>query len=230
MLYRTGDLARRLPTGAIEFMGRRDDQIKIRGYRIELVEIQVALEAIPEISMAYVRKMVNAEADPVICAYVVTDNRHTEDHEWIKSNLRTKLPEYMIPTAFVSLEKMPLTVNGKVDIRALPAPKLTASLNKKYVAPETETEILLAQIWQELLGAEKIDRFSNFFELGGHSLLAVRLVSRIRIRCDVEIGLKKIFEYPTLDQLALIIETNKWSTKNISAELEDETEREEIEI
>ncbi|HYU30924.1 MAG TPA: amino acid adenylation domain-containing protein [Thermoanaerobaculia bacterium] len=195
-LYRTGDLARRLPDGTLEYLGRIDFQVKVRGFRIELGEIEAVLGTHPD-----VRECVVVARDGRLVAYLVPRGEQalTED---LRGHLRTRLPEYMVPSAFVSLEAFPLTPSGKVDRKALPAPESTRGEEGVYVAPSDPVEELLAGIWAEVLGLERVGIHDQFFALGGHSLLATRVVSRIRDTFGVEVPLRRLFEAPTVAELA----------------------------
>ncbi|MGC1376637.1 MAG: amino acid adenylation domain-containing protein [Anaerolineales bacterium] len=207
-LYRTGDLARYLPDGNIEFLGRIDSQVKVRGFRIELGEIEAALAALPEVREAVVvaREGQSGTGNHLV-AYLVAQAGHTlPGTAALRSSLAQSLPEYMIPSAFVCLERLPLTPNGKIDRRALPAPDMTRS-ETGYVAPRTPAEETLARIWAEVLKLDRVGVHDNFFELGGHSLLATQVVSRIRQALDAELPLRMLFQTPTVAGLAEQIQT-----------------------
>jgi amino acid adenylation domain-containing protein len=201
-MYRTGDLARYLPDGTIEFLGRNDFQVKLRGYRIELGEIEAHLTQHPAIREAVVLAREDAPGDKRLVAYVVPEHAAADLAELLRAHLRATLPEYMVPAAFVALEALPLTPNGKVDRAALPAPEASAQLKATYLAPRTPTEEILAGIWAEVLGLERVGINGNFFELGGHSLLATQVVSRVRQALGVELPLRKLFASPTVAGLA----------------------------
>ena len=172
-LYKTGDLARYLPDGNIEFLGRTDYQVKIRGYRVELEEVEAALEQHPAIRQAVVCAQEDIQGNKRLVAYVVLSKETAVSLHTLRSFLQTKLPDYMVPAAFVVLDALPLTPNGKIDRQALPAPDQTRpSLGEAFVAPRTPTEELLAGIWAHVLGVESVGLHDNFFALGGHSLLA----------------------------------------------------------
>ena len=199
-LYRSGDLGRFLPNGDVEYLGRLDHQVKIRGFRIELGEIEAALAALPGVRQAVV--MVREEAgDRRLVAYLVGDVAVAEP----RRSLLERLPDYMVPAAFVTLEAFPLTVNGKVDRKALPVPEQPAD-EESYVAPRTPAEEVLAGIWADLLGLERVGAAGNFFDLGGHSLLATQVMSRLRQGFGVEMPLHDLFEAPVLADLAARIE------------------------
>ena len=197
-IYHTGDLCRWLPDGRIEYLGRMDEQVKIRGYRIELGEIEKSLQSTGKIEQVAVVAKPNAIGNLQLVAYVVAEEFNQQE---LVDLLKKRLPDYMIPSVWVRLEQMPLTPNGKTDRKQLPDPSTTEQLSEQYVEAVTEIEKQLVQIWQELLGIEKIGTRDNFFELGGHSLLAVRLVSAIRKSIGIEIGVADVFQYPTVKSL-----------------------------
>ncbi|HEV2846960.1 MAG TPA: amino acid adenylation domain-containing protein, partial [Thermoanaerobaculia bacterium] len=210
-LYRTGDLARYLADGRIEFLGRLDQQVKVRGFRIELGEIEAALLAEPGIASAAVTAWPDAQGDRRLVAYVVTEDGAT-DEAALATGLRRRLPEYMIPSRFVTLEGLPLDANGKVRRRELPKPEdfdAPAAGLAPSAPPATAVECELAAIWAELLGHEAVGRGDNFFDLGGHSLLAARAVERIRRAFGVELPLTTLFDEPTLAGLAGRIEAER---------------------
>jgi len=202
LMYRTGDLVRWLPEGVVEFLGRADDQVKIRGFRVELGEIEAALAAEPGVRQSVVIARARQENpdDKQVVAYVVLDGGQGATAETLKLSLKEKLPDYMVPSAIVELQKLPLTPNGKVDRKALPAPEERAA--REYRAPETVTEELVAQIWEEVLKLEKISTDENFFDLGGHSLLATQVISRIRRVLGVDLPLRTMFDVPTVRRIA----------------------------
>ncbi|HYG62622.1 MAG TPA: amino acid adenylation domain-containing protein, partial [Thermoanaerobaculia bacterium] len=200
-LYRTGDRARYRPDGNLEFLGRLDHQVKIRGFRIELGEIEAALATLPGVREAVVVVREDAPGDRRLVAYVTGDALVDDLRPW----LRERLPESMLPSAFVSLAALPLTPNGKVDRKALPAPDRQRA-EEAYVPPHTPVEEIVAGIWAEVLGLERVGAADHFFELGGHSLLATQVVSRLRRAFGVELPLRDLFEAPTLDDLAARIE------------------------
>ncbi|MGV7960807.1 amino acid adenylation domain-containing protein [Photorhabdus tasmaniensis] len=201
-MYRTGDLARYLPDGNLVFVGRNDQQVKIRGFRIEPGEIEERLTEHPAVREARVLALGDG-ADKRLVAYVVAPAEDGQIDS-LHSCLRAALPDYMIPAAFVRLEAFPLTPNGKLDRRALPAPGEEAFARQRYEAPQGEAEIALAAIWRELLGIEQIGRYDNFFALGGHSLLAVRMMNRVAA-LGIELPLNTLFEAPTLIAFAEVM-------------------------
>ncbi|MDB5365630.1 MAG: non-ribosomal peptide synthetase module, partial [Rhodospirillales bacterium] len=200
-LYFTGDRARRLVDGSIEYLARSDDQVKLRGFRIELGEIEAVLAAQPGIAACAVLAREDVPGDKRLVAYIVGD----ASDDALRSGLRVALPDYMVPAQFVRLDALPITPNGKVDRRALPAPSAEAAVADAHVAPRDGTEQQLAEIWSELLQRTPIGVHDNFFDLGGHSLLATQLVSRIRDRFRAELPLKTLFEQPTIAQLAPLL-------------------------
>ncbi|MBO1057381.1 MAG: amino acid adenylation domain-containing protein [Dolichospermum sp. JUN01] len=212
-LYKTGDLARYLPDGNIEYLGRVDTQVKIRGFRIELGEVEAALSQYEDVEGCCVIAREDTPGNTCteqsrskrLVAYVVAHQNYTPTVSALRQFLKAKLPDYMIPSAFVILQSFPLTPSGKVDRRALPAPDLESTLLEKYVAPRTPIEELLTQIWAQVLKVEQVGIDDNFFELGGHSLLATQLVSRIRNIFQVELPLYELFTAPTVEELAYII-------------------------
>ncbi|WP_430058812.1 amino acid adenylation domain-containing protein [Paenibacillus alvei] len=200
-IYRTGDLARWLPDGRLEHLGRIDHQVKIRGYRIEPGEIEAHLLRVEGVKEAVVT--VAAGEMQELCAYVTGSGELTA--QAMRSKLAAGLPSYMIPSHFIRLEKMPLTPNGKLDRKALPAPEGTLSTGTEYIAPRTTTEAKLAQLWQEVLGLERVGIRDNFFDIGGHSLRAMTLVSRILQTLEAEIPLRDVFRCPTVEEMAQAI-------------------------
>ncbi|MEG5038375.1 MULTISPECIES: amino acid adenylation domain-containing protein [unclassified Microcoleus] len=205
-LYKTGDLARYLPDGNIEFIGRIDGQVKIRGFRIELGEIEAVLGQHPDIAQAVVVAPEDEMAQKRLVAYLISEQKQAPTHKEIRNFLTSKLPEYMVPSAFVILKSLPLTSNGKVDRRALPAPdEMRPELTGNFVAPRTNIEEVLAAIWAEVLKLEKVGIYDNFFELGGHSLLATQVISRVRQAFQVELPLHRLFESATVADFAVAI-------------------------
>ncbi|NOK14964.1 non-ribosomal peptide synthetase, partial [Corallococcus exercitus] len=199
-LYRTGDKARWLADGTLDFLGRVDFQVKVRGFRIELGEIEAALRAFPGVNEAVVVAR-GADADKRLIGYVTARAGHAPDSDALKAHLRRNLPEYMVPSAFLVLDALPLNANGKVDRRALPEPG-EASRAVDFVAPRTPTEEKLAALFAEVLRVERVGIHDDFFALGGHSLLATQLVSRVRTTLGLELPLRTLFEAPTVSALA----------------------------
>ncbi|WP_284343873.1 amino acid adenylation domain-containing protein, partial [Dyella mobilis] len=201
-MYRTGDLARYLPDGNLEFLGRNDHQVKIRGFRIELGEIEARLVEHEAVREATVIAREDAPGDKRLVAYVTTMADTTgEIAAALRAHLDTRLPDYMVPSAFVQLDALPLTPNGKLDRKALPAPSSEAYARRTYEPPLGDVEQTLAAIWEELLGVERVSRHDNFFELGGHSLLAVQLMARLH-RQGLGIEIRSLFSSPVLHELA----------------------------
>jgi amino acid adenylation domain-containing protein/FkbH-like protein/thioester reductase-like protein len=203
-LYRTGDLGRWRADGALEYLGRNDFQVKIRGLRIELGEIEAQLNRHPQVKEAVVVAREDGRGDKRLVGYVVPqEGEHAEPPsvEALRVHLKSVLPEYMVPAAFVMLDSMPLTPNGKLDRRALPDPQMDAYTSRTYEPPRGPIEEVLAQIWQELLGVERVGRHDNFFELGGHSLLIVQMMDRLR-RVGLEAELRRVYESSSLADLA----------------------------
>jgi amino acid adenylation domain-containing protein len=199
-LYRTGDRARWRADGTLDFLGRTDFQVKVRGFRIELGEIEAVLRGQESVADCVVVARADAGEQRLV-AYVVGAVEAAE----LREHLRESLPEYMVPGAFVVLERLPLTPNGKLDARALPEPEHAAEADR-YVAPRTEAEEVLAEIWAEVLGVERVGVHDSFFELGGHSLLIMRLLSRIQATLDLRISIRTVFSMPTLEAMAGEIE------------------------
>jgi amino acid adenylation domain-containing protein/thioester reductase-like protein len=202
-VYKTGDKARYLPDGNIEFLGRVDHQVKIRGFRIELGEIEAALSQHPGVRQAVVSLSEDESGNKRLVGYVVPNLKQTPSVSDLRHFLLNKFPEYMVPSAFVLLKSLPLTSNGKVDRRALPAPEQTRpELEAIYVAPRTPVEKQLAEIWAKLLGFEKVGIQDNFFDLGGHSLLITQLLAQVRDTFKVNLSLSSLFELPTVANIA----------------------------
>ncbi|GFM76939.1 non-ribosomal peptide synthetase [Pseudomonas cichorii] len=204
-MYRTGDLGRWLPDGTLQFLGRNDDQVKIRGLRIELGEIENALAACSGVRQAVVLARDDSPGQTKglqLVAYLCGESLVVEQ---LRTQLLERLPEFMVPSAFVQLDALPLTPNGKLDRRALPAPDQQAFATRRDEAPQSETEILLATLWQELLGLEKVGRHDRFFELGGHSLMAVTLIDRLR-QLGLNADVRSVFTAPSLHELAATLQ------------------------
>ena len=233
-LYRTGDLARYLPDGNIEFLGRIDDQVKIRGFRIELGEIESVLQSHGDVSQAVVVAREDEPGNKKLVAYVVfpeekvssltVESAQTSSAgesfsvlsgesllsitEGLRNHLIRSLPDYMVPSFFMHIDKVPLTPNGKIHSKALPAPDLSLRLvGDEYVAPQSIVERELCAIWKDVLKLEKIGIHDNFFKLGGHSLLATQVISRIRHTYNIDIPLRALFEQSTIAALSQIVES-----------------------
>jgi amino acid adenylation domain-containing protein len=232
-LYKTGDRVRYLSDGNLEFLGRIDNQVKIRGFRIELGEIESVLKQHPEVREVVVLDREEELGVKSLVAYVVPRQGNIFSASELRRFLKEKLPEYMMPSAFVPLKNLPLTPNGKVDRQALPSPDMARpDLEDTFVAPQTPIEESLARIWAEVLRLEKVGVHDNFFDLGGHSLLVTQVVSRLRDTFEVELPLSKFFEAPNVADLAVIItqrlaeETDSEMLAKTFAELEQLSEEE----
>jgi pyochelin synthetase len=239
-LYRTGDLGRFLPDGNIEFLGREDFQVKIRGHRIELGEIETALLQHPRVQSSVVTAVGDERANKRLVAYVVpvqeAGSGYQEDNnspaamlaisppssistvggtitDELREFLRGKLPEYMVPAIFLFLDTLPLSANGKVDRKALPKPELGTSYGEGYLAPRTDIERSIAEVWKELLNQERVGVHDDFFELGGDSLLATQVMSRINQLFNLKLPLRRLFEARSVQAFADLIETVLWAEK-----------------
>lgn len=209
-IYKTGDIVRYLPDGTIAFVGRVDHQVKIRGFRIELGEIESALSEHPAVQETVVI-VLDSSGDSRLVAYFVPAGNSSPTMAELRNFLQQKLPDYMVPSAFVSLESLPLTPNGKVNRKALPAPDSTRTeLEKTFVAPQDELELKLAKIWERVLAVGSIGIDDNFFELGGHSLLAVRLFTHIEKSFGRNLPLATLFQAPTVRLLAQVLRKEGW--------------------
>jgi amino acid adenylation domain-containing protein len=205
-LYRTGDLVRRMPDGCIDFLGRLDNQVKLRGFRIELGEIEASLNAFPGVRHGVVAMRGESAATMQLVAYLVPEPGIRLENTELRSALAERLPEYMVPSVFVQVAHLPLTPNGKVDRKALPDPeKSSGKLTPTYVAPRNTAELWLAEIWEQILGVRPVGVTNSFFELGGHSLLIVRLMDSIKSRWGRELPLTTLFQYPTIEKLAVLL-------------------------
>ena len=213
-LYRTGDKARYLPNGEIEYVGRIDNQVKLRGFRIELGEIEAVMLQHPTVREAVVQIRDLADSQSLV-AYVVPKNQQLLTISELRQFLESKLPNYMIPSAFVTLETLPLNPNSKVDRKALPIPNLARS-ETDFVLPRNHTEKIIASIYAEILKQEKVSINDNFFELGGHSLLATQVISRLREAFEIEFPLRILFEKPTVVSLAEHITATQVAIAQIS--------------
>lgn len=199
-MYKTGDLGQWRADGAIDYLGRNDHQVKIRGFRIELGEIEAQLLTHPQVKQAAVLARDEGAGDKRLVAYLVPqESAPAIDH--LRSHLKTTLPEHMVPSAFVALPRMPLTPNGKLDRRSLPAPDSAAYVHQDYEAPQGDLEHMLADIWRSLLGVERVGRRDNFFQLGGHSLLILQMLERLSRR-GFSIELLRIYQSANLADLA----------------------------
>src|SRR6266566_3707038 len=206
-LYRTGDRARWRPGGVLEYLGRADEQVKVRGFRVEPGEVEAVLAAHPAITVAAVATTGEQEQARLAAWLVPADPAAgIPPADEVRAFLGERLPEFMIPAVFTELAALPLTRNGKVDRAALPAPDATRpEVGGRYVAPRTETERVLAGIWAQVLGIDRVGAEDNFFALGGHSLLATRVISRIRRVFGAEVPVAALFDQPTVSALAAVI-------------------------
>jgi len=214
--YKSGDVARFLPDGTVEFLGRTDDQVKIRGFRIELGEIQAVLAQHAGVREALIMAREDSSGEKRLVAYVVPEQPVLEQEsesasisEW-RVFVKERLPEHMVPAAFLVLESLPRTRHGKVDRQALPVPEQFETVrNVEYVAPRTAVEEIIAQTFANVLRTEQVGVLDNFFERGGHSLLATQVISRLNLAFAAEIPLRRLFEAPTVAELALVIERTR---------------------
>jgi amino acid adenylation domain-containing protein len=204
-MYRTGDLARWRPDGRIDYVGRNDHQVKIRGFRIELGEIESTLLKQPALRDGVVLAREDRQGEKHLVAYVVAAQPGKLDILQLRNELKTVLPQHMVPAAFVLMNALPLTANGKVNRNGLPAPDESSFVTRQFEAPMGELENLIANTWQEVLRVERVGRFDNFFDLGGHSLLATRVTTRISEALDFDVPVRSLFEAPTVQTLGVRI-------------------------
>ncbi|MFL5347180.1 MAG: amino acid adenylation domain-containing protein [Hyalangium sp.] len=215
-LYRTGDRVRWRSDGTLEFLGRLDTQVKVRGYRIELSEVETALLAFPSVSKAVAVAREDSPGQKRLVGYVVAPPEL--DMTALRAHLTERLPRYMLPSALVRLEALPLTLTGKIERRALPAPSTSRpGTEQSFVAPRSELEHALGAIWREVLGVERVSVEDPFFELGGHSLLLAQVRARIRERLGRDIGMVTLFQYPTIRQLAAHLSPGEREVPRVSA-------------
>lgn len=218
-LFKSGDLGRWRPDGQIEYLGRNDGQVKIRGFRIEVAEIEAQLAGHPQLREAAVVAREDAQGDKQLIAYITCRNEGGLSIEELRDHLKRTLPEYMVPSAFVILESLPLTQTGKLDRLALGAAGLDANVSGQYEPAKGEVEESLVNIWQELLLVERVGRRDNFFELGGHSLIVMQLIARIEERLRVRLSAVAVFRNPTVHSLAeLVGDLRATSTELLDAE------------
>ncbi|ARU63632.1 hypothetical protein CBW65_23400 [Tumebacillus avium] len=198
LLYKTGDLVRRLPNGAIEYISRLDHQVKVRGFRIELGEIEQGIQSLAEIRevIAVVRE--DEPGDKRVVAYVVPEQAEGFSAQELRGRLKERLPEYMLPSAVVVMDVLPLTVNGKVDRQALPHPQGLQAETAEYVAPRTETEEIVLAVWQSVLGLTRIGIHDNFFDLGGHSLLLIKVHEGVQDKLQTQFSIVELFRHTTV--------------------------------
>jgi amino acid adenylation domain-containing protein len=214
-LYRTGDLARRSADGELEYLGRIDHQVKIRGFRIELGEIESVLGQHEAVNECVVLAREDTPGDRRLVAYLATAGEPTALREELRNAARARLPDYMVPAAFVFLDNLPLTPNGKVDRKALPAPVIASS--REVVPPSTPTEQKVAGVWRETLGAVQIGIHDNFFDLGGHSIQAAQIMTRLRNAFELDLPLRLLFQSPTVETLSEAIDAVAWRARNAVA-------------
>lgn len=218
-LYRTGDLARHCADGNIELLGRKDNQIKVRGFRVELDDVEASILWHPLVKKCAVRVYQDQGGRNRLAAYVIADGDLSSSA--LRNFLREGLPEYMIPSDFVMVDALPLTPAGKIDRRALPLPDQTRrDLDSTFVAPRTETESLIANIWSQILGVKQVGVYDNFFDLGGHSLMATQILSRLQNVAQVRVPLRAMYETPTIANLAEVVEA---ATRNLSLQADRST-------
>ncbi|HEV7517091.1 MAG TPA: amino acid adenylation domain-containing protein, partial [Thermoanaerobaculia bacterium] len=216
-LYRTGDLGRRQADGTIEFLGRADHQVKIRGFRIELGEVEAVLAGCSGVKEAVAMVREDLVGGRGLVAYVVPEKGVAKTPKQLQEAVRGKLPEYMIPADWVLLGALPLTANGKLDRRALPVPQGSRGEERRYVAPRSPVEGVVAGIWEELLGRERVGVEDDFFALGGHSLLATQVVSRLSKALGVELSVRLLFDAPTLAELAQAVDEARRAGAGVEA-------------
>ncbi len=215
-MYRTGDLACYRSDGNLVCLGRSDHQVKIRGFRVELGEIEAGIARHPSVRQVVVVAREDVPGDKRLVAYFVAEEPPTDLIEQLRRQVRAVMPEYMVPSHFVALDAFPLSPNGKVDRKALPAPKGEDAVgSRETIGPRNQTEALLASIWSELLGVAKVGIDDSFFELGGHSLLAIKAMSRIRDTLDVDLPLRRLFEDPTVAGIAAAVMKAKGATSPV---------------
>ncbi|MCP5063167.1 MAG: AMP-binding protein, partial [Ignavibacteriae bacterium] len=206
-IYKSGDLVKYLPSGDIEFLGRVDNQVKLRGFRIELDEIESVISSYVQVNEALVMVREDSPGLKQLVTYMVSSKNVSIDLAELRTFLRSKLPEYMVPVSYIILEEFPLTPSKKIDLKALPIPDSShKTVKAEYVQPRNETEKIISEIGKELLGIDRMGIYDNFFELGGHSLLATQFISKIQDEFKVEIPLRKLFENPTINDIGNIME------------------------
>jgi acyl carrier protein len=209
LIYLTGDLGRIRPDGCLEYLGRRDFQVKIRGFRVEVTEVETVLLEHTNVRESTVVAQEGRFSDKRLVAYLVPSKKPGPSTSELRSLLKEKLPDYMIPSVFVMLDTLPLTPAGKVDRKALPFPSSARpELDTSFVAPTTPVEEELAKIWAEVLSLDQVGIQDNFFDLGGHSLLATQVISRVINTFKVELPIKSLFESPTVADMTVVITEN----------------------
>ncbi|EBP8635870.1 AMP-binding protein, partial [Salmonella enterica] len=197
-LYKTGDLVRWLPDGNVEYLGRNDLQIKINGYRIELGEIESALTALPEVKQAVVIDHAH-EGQKYLAAYLLMQAGETLEPRALRNELSKTLPDYMLPATFTQIDAVPLTINGKLDMRALPEPSFVSV--GSYTSPRNQQEEEICAIWQDVLGLQRVGINDDFFKIGGESITAIRLALRMTAELNSKISVANIFCYKTISSL-----------------------------
>jgi len=213
-LYRTGDLARWLPDGNLEYLARNDGQVKIRGFRVELGEVETCLHHCAGVRNAVVVAREDSPGDKYLVAYyTVLPDGEVPEPETLRAQLAADLPEYMVPGICIRLDALPLTLNGKVDVRALPAPEAEQFATHAFEAPHGDLESRLAQVWAEVLDLERVGRHDNFFALGGHSLLAVRLVSQLTL-AGLPVSLAELFQHASVAALAVLLDSRSGDVRS----------------
>jgi acyl-CoA synthetase (AMP-forming)/AMP-acid ligase II/acyl carrier protein len=208
-IYRTGDRARYNQNGEIEFLGRLDNQVKIRGFRVEMGEIEALLRKHPSIADCVVTTTEDTAGSLLLVAYFVPrvdPGRPASSEADLKEHLKTRLPDFMIPSIFVEIPEIPVTLNGKVDIRALPDPQRRSDEKTDTAPPQGTTETVVAEVWMEAFRLEQIDRDTDFFELGGHSILAMKIIDRIEQRLGKRARIADLFNHPVLHEFARTIQ------------------------
>ena len=206
-LYKTGDLGRWHDDGNLEYLGRIDEQVKIRGYRIELGEIETILLQSGQLKNAVVVAADDTQGNKRLVGYLVAGEQFNK--ESLLAFVKSKLPDYMVPSIWMELEQLPLTPNGKINRKALPPPDAQEQSLTQYVAPQNNIQQQLATTWQNLLGVERVGIYDNFFEIGGHSLLAMRVISTIRRELEVELEVKDLFVSPTIHALSNLVQSKE---------------------
>lgn len=223
-MYKTGDLGRWRPDGTIDYLGRNDDQVKIRGFRVELAEIEAQLANLSQVREAAVIAREEVVGEKRLIAYVVPRDGADADVDALSAQLRARIPEHMVPAAFVILEKLPLTPSGKLNRRALPAPRPGARASRDYEPPAGEVEQPLARIWQELLHIERVGRNDHFFRLGGNSMTSLRLIVKVAEAFGAYLAATAVFKYPTLHEMAQLIEVLASETVHVADNAQPELE------
>jgi amino acid adenylation domain-containing protein len=211
-MYKTGDLAKYLPDGNIEYIGRIDHQVKIRGFRIELEEIEVVLKKHQSIKDAIVVTNHINNSDHLIAFIIPTDKQKKVNSKELASHLEKRLPNYMVPSTFIKIDKVPLTSNGKIDRKSMMNQVISLKSQSTYTPPKTNTEIKLSKIWEEVLNVPKVGTNDNFFELGGHSLLSMQIISRVNQLFSIELSIQELFNHPTIYSLSNIVNSSQKST------------------